>query len=297
MKVGVVGLGRQGQRRASALQPLVEQPLVLHDINGIAKPPSYHHRHFAEFSDLLKEVDAVAICTPSSTHYAFASIALEAGKHVLVEKPMTLFSDQAEELVGLAKAKGLGLHVGLNMRYREPAMAVFRAIANFEIGNIKLVSGSIGHSQFSEDVNDPRRSTGGGPLLDSGTHLLDLALKASGTRLSLDVMYRRVVRGEWSESIVLLTSGVSINITASYSDVRKGVGHRMLFIGDRGSITLKMGDPDDSVTIANSQGVKTETFQFPDKCWELDCKWFLETCRCPDISNAREAARLVALLT
>ena len=69
-------------------------------------------RAFATVTELLSEVDAVSVVTPTVTHHALASEALRAGKHVLVEKPMTDSAEQAGELVGLAQTAGLVLQVG-----------------------------------------------------------------------------------------------------------------------------------------------------------------------------------------
>ena len=65
----------------------------------------------------LKEVQAVVICTTAATHYPLVRKALEAGKHVMVEKPMTTCSEHGEELKSLAEAKGLTLMVGHTFVY------------------------------------------------------------------------------------------------------------------------------------------------------------------------------------
>lgn len=302
MKVAVIGFGRQGKRRAESLSPLVTEPLVLWDKHEIDSPPSYSHSISSRLDDAILSVDAVAICAPSTSHYVLAKQALNAGKHVLIEKPMTLNPSEAGELVRLAESRKLGIHVGLNMRYRDPVLAATRAIGGGAIGKVKLISGSIGHSQFASAIDDPRRTTGGGPLLDSGTHVLDIAVQMllannQTVNPSKNVTYYKVINNGWSASVVLLTSDVAVHISASYSDIRKGVGHRLLVIGDQGSVSLRMGDPDDLMTIANTNGVISQSFTFPDKCWELDCNRFLETCHNPTISNARAAADLVSLLS
>lgn len=72
-----------------------------------------------DFDELLqdKSVDVVTICTPASTHYELTKRCLEAGKHVLVEKPLTIKTDHAEDLVALAKAKQVTLMVGHTFLY------------------------------------------------------------------------------------------------------------------------------------------------------------------------------------
>src|SRR4029078_5698885 len=78
------------------------------------------------FEELLagETVDAVAIATPVSTHYELAAAALEAGKHVFVEKPMAGSVEQAEDLVVLAEERGLTLMPGHTFLYSPPVNAV-----------------------------------------------------------------------------------------------------------------------------------------------------------------------------
>lgn len=71
------------------------------------------------FRDLLPrdDIEAIILCTPATTHYSVARACLEAGKHVLVEKPITTKSPEAEELIGLAEAQGMTLMVGHTFLY------------------------------------------------------------------------------------------------------------------------------------------------------------------------------------
>ena len=80
------------------------------------------------------------ICTPTITHYPLAKAALEAGKHVLVEKPITTRSDQGEELCRLAEAKGLVLLVGHIFLYNAAVRFVKRSLDAGELGRVYYVS-------------------------------------------------------------------------------------------------------------------------------------------------------------
>jgi UDP-N-acetylglucosamine 3-dehydrogenase len=82
------------------------------------------------------EIDAVNICTPSETHFKISKAALEAGKHVLVEKPMSLNSSEAYELYDLASAKGLVLSVGHIYRFNNAVKKVRRLIEDGFFGDI-----------------------------------------------------------------------------------------------------------------------------------------------------------------
>lgn len=85
------------------------------------------------------EVSGVVIATPAETHYALAKAALRAGKHVLVEKPMTLGETEAWELIALADAKGLTLMVGHLLQYHPIFMRLKEMTASGELGRISYV--------------------------------------------------------------------------------------------------------------------------------------------------------------
>lgn len=86
------------------------------------------------------EVQAVSIATPISTHYPLARAALEAGKHVFVEKPLTADARQARELVDLAAEKRLTLMVGHTFVFRPPVRKVKEVIDSGELGEVYFVT-------------------------------------------------------------------------------------------------------------------------------------------------------------
>jgi predicted dehydrogenase len=86
------------------------------------------------------DVDAVVVATPISTHFPIAKAALEAGKHVFVEKPMTADTSQACELVRLANDKDLVLMVGHTFVFSPPVRAVKQIIDSGELGDIYFVA-------------------------------------------------------------------------------------------------------------------------------------------------------------
>jgi predicted dehydrogenase len=96
------------------------------------------------FEDVLEDprVDAVAIATPVSTHFSLAQAALEAGKHVFVEKPLAASSQEGEELMELADSRGLVLMPGHTFLYSPPVRAIRDMIAAGELGEIYFISTS-----------------------------------------------------------------------------------------------------------------------------------------------------------
>jgi predicted dehydrogenase len=116
VKVGVIGVGYLGRFHAEKYAALAETELVgVADINrDQAKKVAHalHTRDFADYRELLPQVDAVSVAVPTSQHFAVVRDCLEAGCQVLVEKPITTTVAEADELVHQSRERGLILMVG-----------------------------------------------------------------------------------------------------------------------------------------------------------------------------------------
>lgn len=97
-----------------------------------------------DYMDVLgdSEVDAVIIATPISTHFGLAIAAIEAGKHVFVEKPMTATVAEAQALVAAAERRGVTLMVGHTFEYSSPVKKIRDLIQSGELGDIHYVTSS-----------------------------------------------------------------------------------------------------------------------------------------------------------
>lgn len=107
MRIGVVGYGYFGPNVARAF----EAEWVCDTSEERLKIVPAHIKTTADYGEMLKNVDAVAVCTPLESHFGLAMQAIEAGKHVFVEKPMTHSVESASHLVKAAEAKGVMLAV------------------------------------------------------------------------------------------------------------------------------------------------------------------------------------------
>ena len=121
IRVGITGYGYWGPNLARNFHEITSSDLIaVADLNEErlkqcqTKYP--HVKASKEYHDLFgMGLDAVVVATPPATHFAIAKDSLEHNLHVLVEKPMTLNSQQGEELIALAKSKGLILMAGSAM--------------------------------------------------------------------------------------------------------------------------------------------------------------------------------------
>lgn len=103
---------------------------------------------------LTSDVDAVVVATPIRTHYRLAKAALLAGKHVMVEKPLTANSLEAEELVRLAESRELTLMVGHTFQYNSAIRALREIVASGDIGDVYYIdSARLNLGLFQPDVN------------------------------------------------------------------------------------------------------------------------------------------------
>ena len=129
LRAGVIGVGHLGQHHARLYASIPGVTLVGVTDQSAERAQEIAGRHAAQPyrhpEDLLNDIDLVSVAVPTSSHYAVAKRCLEAGKHVLVEKPIAVQPAEAHELVALAKAKGCRLQVGHSERFN-PIMRLMR---------------------------------------------------------------------------------------------------------------------------------------------------------------------------
>jgi predicted dehydrogenase len=134
INVGVIGIGHLGSLHAKMYADIDAAQFVgVYDLNETARNETaskYKVTSFSSIDALLKECDAVSIATVTTTHHAVAKQAILAGKHVLIEKPITTTLDEADELIELAKQKNVLIQVGHIERFNP-------AIVSLESYNLK----------------------------------------------------------------------------------------------------------------------------------------------------------------
>jgi predicted dehydrogenase len=142
-------------------------------------------RAYPDFETMLREtpLDLVSVCTPNAFHAPMAIAAMEAGCHVLCEKPMATSVADAEKMIATAERTGRKLTLGLHNRFRSDVQVLKRMVDAGELGPIYYTKGSWWRrggipgygSWFTR-----RALSGGGASYDIGVHMLDLALYIMG---------------------------------------------------------------------------------------------------------------------
>ena len=128
IKTAVIGVGHLGQAHARVHDSLEQSELVaVCDINesqGRAIAERYATRYIRDYRELLDQVEAVSIATPTINHHEIALPFLEAGVHVLVEKPIARTLEEADEMISVAESKNLILQVGHIERFNPAVVAL-----------------------------------------------------------------------------------------------------------------------------------------------------------------------------
>ncbi|MFZ0201249.1 MAG: Gfo/Idh/MocA family oxidoreductase [Candidatus Sulfotelmatobacter sp.] len=145
----------------------------------------------SDYHEILRDpaIDAVHICTPNAEHFSMAKEALEAGKHVICEKPLATSVKEGEELVSLAKLQGLRNCVCHNLRYYPMVQQMRRMREDGDLGDILAVQGTYFQDWllYDTDWNWRVDAKAGGPsrcMADIGSHWFDMAEHVTGLRVS-----------------------------------------------------------------------------------------------------------------
>lgn len=136
-------------------------------------------RVYTDYKELVKEeLDAVYVLTPNSAHAPVSIAAMEAGKHVMCEKPMAKTYEEAKAMLETAQKTGKILTIGYQNRYRADSQYLKKACENGDLGEVYFAKA---HALRRRAVPTwgvflDAEKQGGGPLIDIGTHALDLTL-------------------------------------------------------------------------------------------------------------------------
>lgn len=135
---------------------------------------------YTDYKELLKDrdIEVVHVCTPNRSH-AFISIdAMEAGKHVMCEKPMAKTYKEAKEMLDASERTGMKLTIGYQSRWRADSLYLKKMCEDGELGEIYYGKAIALRRRAvpTWDVFLNEYEQGGGPLIDIGTHALDLTL-------------------------------------------------------------------------------------------------------------------------
>lgn len=254
VRVGLVGAG--------AIAQIVHLPLLkeipgarvealcdVHDHKARALADRLEIPHvFRSLDELLDSdtVDAVVICTPNDLHAEQAIAALQAGKHVLVERPLALSAQSARSVVDAAEAADRTLVVAYNNRFRPDTRGVKSFVTAGELGDIFTIHGT----WFNRKVRlkrktwRHRRESGGGAFMDLGVQVLDLCLwmldYPEATRVCAQLHPGEDMDVEDAAAVLIrLADGTAISVQVTWSLLGDRDRHHVRLLGTAGTASTE----------------------------------------------------------
>jgi predicted dehydrogenase len=179
---GLIGCGRVAPRHAQSFAELADARLVAVADVIEARAQRFAKEHcaeaYADYRRLLerRDIGAVSICTPSGMHAAMAIEAMQAGKHVIVEKPMAMNLRDADRMIATAEATGVQLCVILQNRYNPPMQDLRRVVDEGKLGRLLLGNATVRWYRPQEYYEDGWHGTwamDGGALMNQSIHHID----------------------------------------------------------------------------------------------------------------------------
>ena len=135
---------------------------------------------YEDYKELLRDesIDVIHVLTPNISHAEISIAAMEAGKHVLCEKPMAKTASEAKEMLDVAKSTGKKLTIGYDNRFRPDSQHLHKITSRGDLGEIYFAKAHAVRRRAvpTWGVFLDEEKQGGGPLIDIGTHALDLTL-------------------------------------------------------------------------------------------------------------------------
>ena len=218
VKVGVIGIGNMGWHHARVLSLLKDADLV-----GVADPDEqrgclareqFGCHWFSSYREMLKEVEAVCIAVPTLLHHQVGMECLDAGLHVLIEKPIAASQDEAAALIDASNRAGRLLQVGHIERFNPAFRELIKVVANEEV----VVLEGRRHSPHADRANDVS------VVLDLMIHDIDLVLElAQAPVVRLAAAGGRSAEGpiDYVNATLGFSNGVVASLTASKMSHRK----------------------------------------------------------------------------
>lgn len=251
-RFGILGCGLISTFHAEAITKIVGAELYgAFDHNTIVREEfckKYNAVAFESIDELLAsdKIDAVCICLPSGLHYDAAKKCIEYGKHIVIEKPMALNSEHAENLVSEAEKHGVFISVISQLRYTEAIKKAKRILESGKLGTIALGNAIMKYWRSPEYYGTSAwRGTwemdGGGALMNQGIHGVDLLQYLMGPVVSVSAYAKTLVHDIETEdtlTAVLEYENGALGTIQATTSVAPGYGRRIEIHGSKGSIVL-----------------------------------------------------------
>jgi predicted dehydrogenase len=247
-KFGLIGAGAIANAYAQAFQKTPEANIVVVADNDPIAAKSLADElgcpSFDSHLDLLRETecDAILVATPPSTHRSICIDALEQGVAVLCEKPLSIGSSAARQMLEVADKNGVLLTMASKFRYVDDVIRAKRIVDSGILGEIVLFENSFtAHVDMSKRWNSNPEVSGGGVLIDNGTHSVDLIRYFLGPIKEVHAIEGKRIQGleveDTAQIFVRSTGGVMGKVDLSWS-LNKELESYIDIYGSEGNIRV-----------------------------------------------------------
>jgi len=252
LKVGILGCGMIADYHAKSVTEI--PGLILkgaYDVNENSKNEfckKYEITAFLSKEDMLesKDVDIICICLPSGFHYPVALECIEHKKHVVVEKPMTFTTTEADEIIKKAKENEVFVTVISQMRYSKAVKDLKNAVDNGYFG--RITTGDIYMKYYrspeyyaSSKWKGTLKMDGGGALMNQGVHGVDLLRYLMGPVKSVQSLSKTLcheIEAEDTVSAILEFENGALGVIQATTSVYPGFLRRLEISGTDGTVRL-----------------------------------------------------------
>ena len=190
VRIGIIGCGSIGSVHADSYAKVADAEVVaMCDIlpEKLKEKAARHNvaKTYENYHDLLAdpEIDAVSVCVPNCMHAPIAIDAFKAGKHVMLEKPMTMNANLGRDILAARDASGKVLQMGMVWRQTPEAQVVRKAVEDGKLGEIYQIRVRMIRRRGIPGLGGwftTKEKSGGGGLIDLAVHFLDLSCWAAG---------------------------------------------------------------------------------------------------------------------
>ena len=249
IKTAIIGCGNIGRRHIAAIDDNQDLSIVgVYDDNATAaeKQVEVYKSDFLSYNSFEQaigdsKVDLVSICTPHHMHKDQTIAALEAGKHVLVEKPMALNTRDARDMIAVAEAKSRHLYVMKQNRFNVPITLTKEVLDTGKLGKVFMVQCNVYWNRNPEYYSNSdwrgNRSSEGGALFTQASHFIDLLIWWFGDLVEasaiIDTKMQDIEIEDCGNAVFGFESGVQGSLTWTTCVYNKNYEGSITIIGEK----------------------------------------------------------------
>ena len=248
---GLIGCGRIAPRHVQSLCELPAANLIA--VADVV--PSRAERYAKEQNAIpvtdyrrvldMKEIQVVSICTPSGLHAQIAIDAMQAGKHVICEKPMALTLQDADRMIATAKSTGCKLCIVLQNRYNPPMQDIRRVVDEGKLGKLLLGNATVRWYRPQEYYEDGWHGTwamDGGALMNQSIHHIDALQWLMGDVTSVfsytTTLAHKMEAEDVGVAVLQFKNGAIGSVEGSTVTYPENLEGSVALFGERGSVKV-----------------------------------------------------------